>query len=110
MVDEKIMASYMFDTTKRDLKARSNSIRWIVKHLAKDKKKFSIMVVGIVTTIIFRTIIPYLIGLMIDEAILPRDMDRLATYAAIILGVGIVRILISYVTIYITNSVAWVLI
>lgn len=97
----------MFDTTKRDPKARSSSIKWIIKHLARDKKKFIIMVVGIIITIVFRTIIPYFIGLMIDEAILPRDMDRLATYAIIILGVGLVRILISYITIYITNSVAW---
>ncbi len=101
------MSSYNFDTSERDQIARRESYKWILGHLSRSKIKFFIMIFGTLGTNVLRIAIPFLVGVMIDQAIIPRDKGQLTFYTILILTLGIFRIALSYLTIYVTNSISW---
>ncbi|MCY3413426.1 MAG: ABC transporter ATP-binding protein [Candidatus Heimdallarchaeota archaeon] len=99
--------SYIFDTSKRDAKARKQSILWLLGHLSENKFKFTYMVLALLAVTGLRTAIPYLIGFMIDDAVYPKNNELLLFYAILILGLGLLRIILSYLNIFVTNSIGW---
>lgn len=101
------MSTYTFDVNDTSEAARLASIKWLIGHLSKNKIKFLYMIIGNLAVNGLQMLIPYYIGIMIDEAIVPKDRNLLEYFVFLILFLGVVMIIVSYTTVYVTNSVAW---
>ena len=98
--------SYSFDLSKPDKKARKESVKWILGHLARNKIQFFGMIIGIILVNFLYIGIPFLIGVVIDEAIIPKDYAALKFYAILILGLGSARVIMNYITIYLNLNLS----
>lgn len=97
----------IFDLSSKDRKARISGLVWIFRHLTKHKIKFAVMTIGILITIFLRMIFPLIIGIMIDISIIPQDLEFLFFFTSLLLGIGLFRVGINYLTLYATNLLAW---
>jgi ATP-binding cassette subfamily B protein len=71
------------------------------------------MVIGTISIVALNMFIPVLVGVLVDQAILPKNLtnseklDRLVFFTVLILIIGLTRVLLQYCTIFITNSLGW---
>ena len=63
--------SYTFDISAKDANARRESMKWILTHISKNRLRFAFMIFATLGVIALRTLIPYLIGVLVDDVIDP---------------------------------------
>ena len=101
------MSSIIVDIDKLDRKARLASLKWIVSHLMKNRLSFGIVIFGLISINAITALLPYLIGVMIDEAVIPNDRELVIQFALVILILGVSRVLLGYLMIFNNNILSW---
>lgn len=101
------MSSIIVDIDKLDRKARLASLKWIVSHLIKNRLSFGIVIFGLISINGITALLPYLIGVMIDEAVIPNDRELVIQFALVILILGVSRVFLGYLMIFNNNILSW---
>ena len=90
--------------TKSD---RNKSLIWIVKLLLNYKLLLIIVTISLILTLGLQTLIPVLIGELIDNTILTQNLSLFEYLIALILIVGLIRVFFNYIMIYTFSILHW---
>jgi len=71
---------------------------WLLHHLYKNKFLILFVIIGIIIVTFTRTLIPIIIGDIVDDALIALDYDKFITLLIIGLAVYLIRNVIDYVT------------
>jgi len=71
---------------------------WLLHHLFKNKFLIIFVVIGIIIVTLTRTLIPIIIGEIVDDALIALDYDKFITLLIIVLVIYLIRNVIDYST------------
>lgn len=101
------MSSVTVDVSKLDRKARLASFKWLLGHLSRNKFYFTVLILGNIIVNALAVLLPFLIGVMIDQALIPLDKAKIIYYVVLIAVVGLLRVIIESSTIVTNNKLGW---
>ena len=94
---KKMVGEVKYDKDLREVR-RSGYSRWLIYHLFKQKLLLVFVFIGIIIVTLTRTLIPVVIGIIIDDALIPRDDTNLILILIIALTLFLIRNIMDYVT------------
>ncbi len=71
---------------------------WLLHHLYKNKFLILFVIIGIIIVTFTRTLIPIIIGQIVDDALIALDYDKFITLLIIGLAIYLIRNVIDYAT------------
>ncbi|MHA2330597.1 MAG: ABC transporter ATP-binding protein [Candidatus Hodarchaeales archaeon] len=88
---------------------------WLIRHMVRNQFSITTLLIGTVLFIALRGLIPIIVGIAIDEAIIDRydylsvskQLALLTQLLIILLTIGILRSLIGYIATFAQQRVAW---
>ena len=90
-----------------DPKARTMTIKWVIRHLLHNPVNSIALICSLILANVFQSLLPVIIGVFIDQVILPRKSADMAFYLGLILIIGLLRVVMETITSYSANALSW---